>query len=179
MKGDALETRLAELLKPARLVVLDVDGTLTDGAVTITESGESLRFSVADGFGIKELQRAKIEVAWISGRASPAATARAKGLGVSEVRLGQLRKLDALREIQEKLGVEPRETVAMGDDLPDLTMRPRVALLAAPSNARAEVRERADLVTAARGGEGAVRELAEAILRVQGSWAAIVGAFGG
>lgn len=177
MKGDGLEPRLAELLRPVRLVALDVDGTLTDGTVTVTESGEALRFSVADGFGIKELLRAGITVAWITGRSSPATVARARDLGVSELRLGQLHKTEALRELQERLSIEPRESAAMGDDLPDLSLRPRVAFLAAPANARLEVASRADFVTHACGGAGAVRELAEMILRAQGRWPGIVGAY--
>jgi len=179
MKGDGLEPRLAELLRPVRLVALDVDGTLTDGAVTVSGGGgEELRFSVVDGFGIKELQRAGIVVAWITGRSSPATVARAEGLQVTELHLGQLHKTAALRSIQERLGIAPRETVAMGDDLPDLSLRPCVGFLAAPANARPEMLSRADFVTHAQGGSGAVRELAEMILRAQGRWAAIVASYG-
>ena len=178
MKGDGLEPRLAELLRPVRLVALDVDGTLTDGAVTVSSGSEELRFSVVDGFGIKELQRAGIVVAWITGRSSPATVARAEALGVTELHLGQLHKTAALRSIQERLGIAPRETVAMGDDLPDLSLRPCVGFLAAPANARPEVLSRADFVTHAYGGAGAVRELAEMILRAQGRWAAIVAFYG-
>lgn len=179
MKGDGLEARIAELLRPVRLVVLDVDGTLTDGAVTIGPGGESLRFSVTDGFGIKALQKAGIAVAWITGRSSPATVARAEQLGVTELRLGQLHKTEALREIQASLGIEPRQTAAMGDDLPDLSLRACVGFLAAPANARLEVASRADFVTHAHGGAGAVRELAEMILRAQGHWSGIVASYGG
>jgi 3-deoxy-D-manno-octulosonate 8-phosphate phosphatase (KDO 8-P phosphatase) len=178
MKGDGVEPRFAELLRPVRLVALDVDGTLTDGAVTVSAGGESLRFSVVDGFGIKELQRAGITVAWITGRNSPATVARAEGLGVTELHLGQLHKTAALRAIQERLSIAPRETAAMGDDLPDLSLRPCVAFLAAPANARPEVLSRADFVTHASGGAGAVRELAEMMLRAQGRWSSIVGSYG-
>ncbi|MBM3988047.1 MAG: phenylphosphate carboxylase subunit delta [Planctomycetes bacterium] len=178
MKGDGLEPRLAELLRPVRLVALDVDGTLTDGAVTVSGGGEELRFSVVDGFGIKELQRAGLVVAWITGRSSPATVARAENLQVTELHLGQLHKTAALRSIQERLGIAPRETAAMGDDLPDLSLRPCVGLLAAPANARPEVLARADFVTHAHGGAGAVRELAEMILRAQGRWAAVVASYG-
>lgn len=177
MKGNALDPRFAELLRPVRLVVSDVAGTLTDGAVTVTEHGEQLRFAVIDGFAIKELQKANLTVAWISGRGSPATLARAKDLGVEEVHLKTLHKTDTLIQIQTRLGIETRETVAMGDDLPDLSLRPRVAFFAAPANARAEVAVRADFVTHASGGAGAVREFVELILRAQERWQGIVGAY--
>ena len=174
-----LDPRSTQILGGVRLVVFDVDGTLTDGAVTVTEHGESLRFAVIDGFAIKELQKAGIHVAWISGRSSPATAARAKDLGVTEVHLGQVHKTRALAALQERLGIAPGETAAIGDDLPDLSLRPRIAFLAAPANARSEVAARADLVTHAAGGHGAVREFVEHILRAQGRWQAIVGAFAG
>jgi 3-deoxy-D-manno-octulosonate 8-phosphate phosphatase (KDO 8-P phosphatase) len=176
---EALEPRLVELLRPVRLVALDVDGTLTDGTVLAAADEDLVRFSILDGFAIKELQRAGIAVAWISGRGPGAVERRARELGVAEVCLRTLDKAPALAAIQERLGLGPRETAAMGDDLPDLSMRSRAALFAAPANARAEVASRADLVTASRGGEGAVRELAELILRAQGRWTAIVGGYGG
>jgi 3-deoxy-D-manno-octulosonate 8-phosphate phosphatase (KDO 8-P phosphatase) len=179
VKGDVLDPRLAEQLRPVRLVVLDVDGTLTDGAVTFTAEAESLRFSVVDGFAIKELQKAGLTVAWISGRGSPATAARARDLGVSELILRTTSKGPALREIQERLKLGPRETAAMGDDLPDLSLRAAAGFFAAPADARAEVTSRAARVTPARGGAGAVRELAELILRAQGRWHAVVSAYGG
>jgi 3-deoxy-D-manno-octulosonate 8-phosphate phosphatase (KDO 8-P phosphatase) len=179
VNGDALESRLAEQLRPVRLLVLDVDGTLTDGAVSVGETGESLRFSVVDGFAIKELQRAGVTIAWISGRGTPATAARAKELGVSELRLKTLAQGEATLEMRERLGIGVRETAAMGDDLPDLTLRAACAFFAAPANARPEVVARADFVTRAAGGAGAVRELAEMILRAQGRWTTIVSGYGG
>ena len=117
----------ATLSTPAGGVIrFDVDGTLTDGSVLVGPGGESLRFSVQDGFGLKELQKAGLTVAWITGRRSPATVARAESLGVTELKLGQLHKTEALREIQTRLGITPRETVALGDDLPDLSLRPRL-----------------------------------------------------
>jgi 3-deoxy-D-manno-octulosonate 8-phosphate phosphatase (KDO 8-P phosphatase) len=95
------------------------------------------------------------------------------------VHLRERDKAAALHGIQARLHIAPSATAAMGDDLPDLALRPRVALFAAPANAVAEVRARADLVTKARGGEGAVREFIELILRSQGRWQAVVDAYGG
>jgi 3-deoxy-D-manno-octulosonate 8-phosphate phosphatase (KDO 8-P phosphatase) len=179
VKGDALESRLAERLRPVRLLVLDVDGTLTDNTVTVGDGGESLRFCVADGLAIKELQKAGVAVAWISGRGSPAAAARASELGVAELRLNTLAKAEAALEIARRRGITVSGTAAMGDDLPDLALRSACGFFAAPASARPEVLERADLVTSAAGGAGAVRELAELILRAQGRWTAIVGGWGG
>jgi 3-deoxy-D-manno-octulosonate 8-phosphate phosphatase (KDO 8-P phosphatase) len=175
----ALAPHVARALAAARLVVLDVDGTLTDGSVTVGPGGEALRFAVIDGFGIKELQRAGIAVAWISGRSSPATRARAQDLGVTEVLLGQLHKTAALTELQTRLAIAPEATVVMGDDLPDLSLRSRAAMLAAPANARPEVLERAELVTRSAGGAGAVRELAEVVLMAQGRWRDVVAAYAG
>jgi 3-deoxy-D-manno-octulosonate 8-phosphate phosphatase (KDO 8-P phosphatase) len=179
VKGDGLESRLAERLRPVRLLVLDVDGTLTDNVVEVSEHGESLRFCVADGLAIKELQKAGVEVAWISGRGSPATAARAGDLGVRLLRLKTLAKGEAALEIARGLRVAVHETAGMGDDLPDLSLRAACGFLAAPANARPEVAARADHVTRAAGGAGAVRELAELILRAQGRWAAIVAGHGG
>jgi 3-deoxy-D-manno-octulosonate 8-phosphate phosphatase (KDO 8-P phosphatase) len=179
VRGEAVEPRLVELLAPVRLVALDVDGTLTDGSIVAAPDEDHVRFSIVDGLGIKLLQRAGIVVAWISGRGPRSVERRARELGVTEVATRTLDKAPVLAEMQTRLGIAPRETAAMGDDLPDLSMRSRVAFFAAPASARAEVASRADLVTVARGGEGAVRELAELILRAQGRWSAIVGEFAG
>ena len=160
-------------LKRVRLVALDVDGVLTDGAVVYVGGEELQRFSVYDGQGLVWLVREGIEIAWISGRGSRATQARARELGVRELHLQVAKKDEALAEIQERLGITVAETAAMGDDLADLALAARAGFFAAPANARAELRARADLVTRARGGEGAVRELAEAILRARGAWRAL------
>ena len=179
MKGDGLEPRIAELLRPVRLVALDVDGTLTDGGIVVSPQGEIMRFHVLDGWGIKALQQHGLTVAWISGRGSPATEQRARDLGVGECHLRVAEKSAVLRELQQRLSLGPRETAAMGDDLPDLPMRAGSGFFAAPANARLEIAARADFVTHACGGAGAVRELAEMILRAQGRWHAVVSAHGG
>ena len=171
----AIESRLAR----ARLLALDVDGVLTDGRVVYGAHGpadERPAFDVQDGLALRWLAQAGVVVAWISGRGSPAVWHRARELGVREVHLKTAAKGETLREIQSRLGIARGETVAMGDDLPDLGLRVASAFFAAPANARAEVKERADHVTAAAGGRGAVRELAELILRAKGRWEAIVDA---
>ena len=159
-----------ELLAQARLFVFDVDGTLTDGRIAYAGAEEIATFHVHDGQALVWLREAGVHVAWISGRGSVAVRRRAEELGVREVHLAARDKARVLGELQERLGVDARDTIAMGDDLPDLAFHSRAALLVAPSSARPEVRERAGLVTAAAGGAGAVRELVERTLAARGAW---------
>jgi 3-deoxy-D-manno-octulosonate 8-phosphate phosphatase (KDO 8-P phosphatase) len=169
-QDEDLRARLAA----ARLVVLDVDGVLTDGRVVYGAGEELQAFDVRDGLGLKLLLREGLEVAWISGRGCAATRRRAEELGVRELHLQVGPKGEVLEAVQERLGVGPGTTVAMGDDLPDLALGARAAVLAAPADAHPEVLARAELVCAARGGRGAVRELAEAVLRARGRWQAVV-----
>jgi 3-deoxy-D-manno-octulosonate 8-phosphate phosphatase (KDO 8-P phosphatase) len=152
------------------LVVLDVDGVLTDGRVVYAGEEEVQHFHVHDGAAIVWLLRAGIEVAWITGRGSKATQARAKELGVKELHLHALPKERALAGLQARLAILPEHTLSMGDDLADFGLFALSAVRVAPSNARAEVRERADFVTLAAGGQGAVREMAERVLRARGAW---------
>ena len=175
-EGEPEPARAARLAK-IRLLALDVDGCLTDGRITYGAAGqadETPSFDVQDGIAIRWMHEAGVVVAWISGRGSPAVTARARELEVREVHLSAGKKREVLRGIQERLGIALEETAAMGDDLPDLGLRARSAFFAAPANGRAEVRERADLVLERPGGRGAVRELCEEILRAKGRWQSIV-----
>jgi len=184
----ALESGVVPLVAPSaddprlgatRLVALDVDGVLTDGRISYGESGprdERPSFHVQDGIAIRWLLAEGVAVVWISGRGAPAVAHRARELGVAEYLERVPSKSLALRSVQERLGIEKAETVAMGDDLPDLGLRAAAGFFAAPANAVIEVRARADLVTRAGGGAGAVRELAEAILRAKGRWQALVDA---
>jgi len=175
-KGEQARADMQARLAAARLLVLDVDGVLTDGRVVHTASEELQVFDVRDGLGLKLLLREGLEVAWISGRGCPATRRRAEELGVRELVLQSGPKAEALAGLQRRLGIAPGETLAMGDDLPDLGLAAGSGLFACPADAHPEVRARADLVCAAAGGRGAVRELAEAILRARGSWQRVVDA---
>ncbi len=171
---------LVERLARVRLLALDVDGTLTDGGVRYAGDQEQVRFCVRDGQGLVWLRRELgLEVAWITGRGCPAVERRAAELGVQHLVMRPASKREALRAIQEQVGVGPDATLAMGDDLPDLGLAAGAAILCAPADARPEVRDRADLVTAARGGDGALREVAEALLRAQGAWERLLGQWSG
>jgi 3-deoxy-D-manno-octulosonate 8-phosphate phosphatase (KDO 8-P phosphatase) len=161
-------------LGACRLLVLDVDGVLTDGRVIYVGGEEAQAFDVRDGQGLVWLARAGVEVAWISGRGCAATEKRASELGVRALRLRVSDKGAALSRLQEERAIQPAETVAMGDDLADFALAARAALFAAPADAHELVREHASIVTAAKGGRGAVRELCEAILRAKDRWSEIV-----
>ncbi len=167
---DAAAGALARALAAARLVVLDVDGTLTDGRVAYLGDEELCTFDVHDGQGLVWLREAGLELAWISGRGSRAVERRAAELGVRELFLRVGDKARVLGELQRRLDIAPAHTLAMGDDLADLALAGGAGLFVAPANARAEVRARAGLVTRAAGGAGAVRELAELVLDARGLW---------
>ena len=159
--------------------MFDVDGTLTDGRVAYLGTEELCTFHVHDGQGLAWLLKAGLEIAWITGRGSRAVEARALELGVHELFQRVADKAETLRKLQERLDIGPAHTLAMGDDLGDLAMAERAAILVAPANARPEVRSRAQLVTHAAGGAGAARELAERILRARGLWDARVASYRG
>jgi 3-deoxy-D-manno-octulosonate 8-phosphate phosphatase (KDO 8-P phosphatase) len=168
---------LFKRLARVRLLALDVDGVLTDGGISYGAHGTAdqiQRFDVQDGLALRWLSKAGVKIAWITGRACMANAQRARELEIDELFERVASKRDVLREIQARLAIARDETAAMGDDLPDLSLRAAAGFFAAPANAVDEVKARADLVTRASGGRGAVRELGEAILRAQGRWQAIL-----
>lgn len=160
------------------VLILDVDGVLTDGRVILTPSGEEIKeFCVRDGSGMKYWQRVGGKIGIISGRGSPAILRRAEELGVDAVRLNAKDKLPALREMLAQMNVTPDRVVAVGDDLPDVPVLREAALAAAPADAVEEVRSLAHYVTKASGGRGAVREVIELVLRRNGKWQQILGRY--
>ena len=170
----ALDAGTRAALARARLVALDVDGTLTDGRVVYVGGEEAQAFDVRDGQGLAWLVRAGLTLVWITGRGSRPTERRAQELGVARYVPRCRDKGAALEEIQRELAIGPEETIAVGDDLPDLALGRRAALLVAPADAAAEVRARAGLVTRAAGGRGAVREFCEHLLRARGDWDAVL-----
>ena len=158
-------------MRSVQLVVLDVDGVLTDGGLWFDSAGQLVkRFDVRDGLGIRLLQQAGLELAFLSGGQGGATEVRARQLGISQCLIGVKDKPAALTSLQQQLGVDIHQTAFVGDDLNDLAVRPVVELLFAPSDACRAVRRRADAVLRHRGGHGAVRELAERILKERESW---------
>ena len=158
-------------LQRMQLLVLDVDGVLTDGGLWFDASGQlSKRFDVRDGLGIRLLQQTGLQIALLSGGQGGATEVRARQLGIQHCLVGVKDKLKVLDGLQKDLKIAPADTVFIGDDLNDLAVRPLVGMLVAPADACAPMRHSADLVLSGCGGHGAVRELAELILQARGEW---------
>lgn len=158
-----------------RLLVLDVDGVLTDGRVHYSGEHEEMKsFSILDGLGIKLLRRSGIQVAIITARRSVAVERRVRELGIDHCVQGREDKLQALDELLVQAGFSLPETAYMGDDLPDLAAIMAVGLGMTVANASSEVAARAAWRSRARGGEGAVREACEMLLRERGQWQDII-----
>jgi 3-deoxy-D-manno-octulosonate 8-phosphate phosphatase (KDO 8-P phosphatase) len=166
----------AEVARAVRVVVLDVDGVLTDGGVYIgaEPGGQTLelkRFDIQDGLGVKLLRWAGIKVVIVSGRVSEATAQRARELGITECYQDPgAAKLPIVRKLLAEYGVEWDQAAMVGDDLADLPVLERVGLGIAVANAVPEVLGVADWTTRARGGAGAVREFARALLTARGEW---------
>ncbi len=162
-------------LAAIELLVLDVDGVLTDGRVILHgDGGESKAFNILDGHGIRMWQRAGLKVALLSGRASAATTRRAHELEIQHVLQDCHFKLPAFQQLLTDLGLTPERTAYVGDDVMDLPVLRCAGFAAAVANAVEEVKEQADYVTTRRGGEGAVREVIEHILKGSGRWARLM-----
>ncbi len=171
MKKKATPRSAAGKAPRTRLLVLDVDGVLTDGVLVYGASGEEIkRFHVRDGLAMQQARRAGVEVAIVSGRASAAVTRRMSELGVVEVHQGVGDKEALLRGLLARLGVSAAETAVMGDDLPDLPLMRMAGIAMAPVDAAPEVRQAADWVSRLAGGHGAVREAIEWLLRSRKAW---------
>ena len=151
-----------------KLLLIDVDGTLTDGKITLIENGNSImeakNFNIKDGLGIVAWLKMGKEVAIISGRESASTRARAEELGITRVFLGIGDKASTARKIMSGLDVKKNEVACIGDDVNDLAMFSQSGLRFAPSDANAYVKKHADIVLNARGGEGAVREMIDFII---------------
>ena len=158
-------------LENIKLLVLDVDGVLTDGSIVInSDNTETKKFNSLDGHGIRMWQRAGLEVAIISGRFSPPTQMRADQLEIKHVFQDCYYKLPQLKELVESQGLVAEQIAYVGDDLPDLPAIRYAGFGVAVANAVAEVKEYADYVTEASGGNGAVREVVEYILKRTGRW---------
>lgn len=154
-----------------RLVVMDVDGVLTDGKVTYTSTGEELKsFTTQDGQALKLLEKADIRTAIITGRQSPMVARRAKELGIDHVYQGNDKKIVLLKNLLAELNLSPEEVAYIGDDLPDLAPIQWVGLGIAPANARALLKKHADWVIEKRGGESVMVDVVDLLLQAQGVW---------
>ena len=148
-----------------RLLVMDVDGIMTDGKITYTSDGQELKsFNIKDGLGIKRAQASGIETAIITGRTSPMVERRALELGIAHLVQGREDKLAALSCLLEQMDLSLDQVAYIGDDLPDLTAIESVKLGACPADAATEVKSKADWVSTRVGGDGCVRELCDLLV---------------
>ncbi len=166
---------ITELARGIRLLLMDVDGVLTDGKLynVPDPSGnmvESKGFDTQDGISLQWLSWKGLKTGLISGRVSPATEARARQCNMTYVYQGHIEKIPILEEILRQSGIPASQVAYMGDDLTDVVVMNRVGLSIATANARPEVKRCAMHVTEKPGGSGAVREIAELLLKAQGHW---------
>lgn len=165
---DSVPADITRKAASIRLLVLDVDGVMSNGQLLFSAQGDELKaFNILDGLGIKQLMTAGVDVAIITGRSSPLTAKRASDLAIKHLLQGREDKLDALVELATQLGRSGDEIAYMGDDLPDLAAIQFAGLGVTVPNGHWFVRQHADYCTTAGGGTGAVRELSDLILASQ------------
>lgn len=164
-------SKIKAIAKNIKLLILDVDGVLTDGSIILDNKGNEFKaFHVRDGHGIKMLVKAGLQVAIITGRQSEVVERRAQELGIKEVYQGRRRKIETLGKIIGKFGLKESEVAYIGDDIVDIPIFKKVGLPIAVADADDEAKEYAVVVTKNRGGRGAVREVSDFILKSKGLW---------
>jgi len=162
--------------KKIKMLILDVDGVMTDGRIVMNDLGQEIKFfNVRDGHGIRLLLKAGIDVAIITGRESETVRRRAADLGIPIVFQGIKDKESVCKKIMKEKGLEKEHVCCMGDDLPDIPMLNCAGLPVAVADAAYETRESASYITKTQGGYGAVREMCEIILKAKGIWPKIDG----
>lgn len=175
-KPESLPQRVARI----ELLLLDVDGVLTDGSIIYHDTGTELkRFHVRDGSGLKFWRQMGKRAAILSGRKSRAVAVRAKELGISPVFQGRSDKLPAFEELLAATGLKAEQVCAIGDDLPDLPVLSRCGVAITVADAEPELRRMADYTTGPPGGRGAVRDAIEWLMKLQGTWDAVVARYQG
>lgn len=167
-----------ERIERVKILILDVDGVLTDGRLFYHDDGTEMKaFDVHDGHGIKMVQRAGIEVALISGRNAPAVDKRARDLGITAVFQDIKNKVPVFESLLEDRGLSPEDAAFVGDDVVDIPVMSKVGFSVAVAGSSEHVIPAAHYVTLAPGGRGAVREVAELIIAVKGLWEEILGRY--
>jgi 3-deoxy-D-manno-octulosonate 8-phosphate phosphatase (KDO 8-P phosphatase) len=166
-----LDEKLIEKMKTIRLLVLDVDGVMTDGKIIMNDMGREIKnFDVKDGHGIKILMRCGIDVILLTGRRSAVVEHRAKDIGIEEVYQGIYNKLEKFEEILQNKSFNYENIAFVGDDIVDIPLLKRVGFSVAVADATEDVKKCVDYITKKAGGDGAVREVCELILQAQGKW---------
>ena len=170
-KSENSGLKIKNIAKNIKLLILDVDGVLTDGSIILDNEGNEYKsFHVRDGHGIKMLQRAGIIVALITGRNSKIVERRAKELGITEVFQKCFDKTVAFNKLVKKYSFSKNEIACIGDDIVDIPIMTKVILPIAVADADNETKKYALMVTGNRGGRGAVREVSDLILKANGIW---------
>jgi len=169
------EAELHQLARGIKLLLMDVDGVLTDGRLFMVPNGpgkmiETKGFDSQDGIALRWLSWYNIKTGVISGRESPATVERARQVDMTYVFQGHIEKIPILEQILNEAHLKPEEVAYIGDDLTDVVIMRRVGLSFATANARGEVKRSAHAVTDAPGGSGAVREVIELVLKARGAW---------
>ncbi len=173
-----IKAELTEKARKIKILLLDVDGVLTDGRIIYDSSGRDMKFfDVHDGLGVYCLKKAGIKTILITAKGSRAISPRARDMQVEGVYENISPKTAALEKILKKYKVNPAEICFVGDDLVDLCLIKRVGLPIAVFNAAPEIKQSASYITLRHGGRGAVREVSELILKAQGRWEEIVGVY--
>ncbi len=171
-RAESRKESAVDLLKRAeriKLLLLDVDGILTDGSIPYTATGEEIKtFNSRDGFGLNILQKIGVQIGLITARKSQALTRRAKDLKIVHLYQGARNKVAVFQEIISKLNLSPAETAFMGDDWLDIPLLARVGLAATVADAVPEAKEIVHYVTKHSGGRGGVREVCDLIIKAQG-----------
>ncbi len=163
---------LIERIKRIRLLVLDVDGVMTDGRLIIGDDGQEYKnFHARDGLGMSMLRKSGVDIAIITARTSNVVKKRATELGIEHLYQGRREKLPAYRELCEAMSLSTTETAFMGDDLIDLSIMSRAGLAFSVSDGHPHVHKYAHWISSKRGGRGAVREACELIMQCQGTLA--------
>jgi 3-deoxy-D-manno-octulosonate 8-phosphate phosphatase (KDO 8-P phosphatase) len=179
MSGESFVDTLKEKARKIKLLLLDVDGVLTDGRIIYDSRGRDMKFfDVHDGLGVYILRKAGIKTVLITAKGSRSIRPRARDMRVEEVFANITPKTRVLERILRKYKVDIREVCFVGDDLVDLCLMKRVGFPIAVFNAAPEIKQAASYITVRLGGRGAVREVAELILKSQGKWEEVIRSYG-
>jgi len=171
-----MKKEIIKKAKKIKLLILDVDGVMTDGSIILDNAGNELkRFHVRDGHGLKMIQKAGIQVGIITGRKSKVVAIRTKELGIKEVHQRIFRKSVVFEQMLKKYKCNDENIAFMGDDIVDQELLKRSGLTAAPADAEEEAKKCADIITKRGGGRGAVREFTDLILKASGLWEKVSG----
>ncbi len=169
--GNKSKSNIARIAKNIKLLILDVDGVLTDGSIILDNKGNEYKsFHVRDGHGIKMLQRAGVKVALLTGRESQVVERRARELGITEVYQKCFSKTAVYRALLEKFSLSDKEVAYVGDDVVDISVMRRVGMPVTVADAADGMKKHSVLTTRKAGGRGAVREVTDLILSSKGLW---------